>query len=156
MLATAKHIEHEVTPWELGMLVRQRKTWVEKGGDLIALSRADKADLMAKTGTIGDDIVETKPELRQLWEILLATAKRSCSRAIAMTGARPPWAPMLPLKVRHRHVPVALHFAAAAALPRDAGGRTGRPSVSRSGGCSWSGAAVSGGLICKPLDDESA
>jgi hypothetical protein len=59
------------------LVARQRKTWVEKGGELIALSPADKAGLMAKTATIGDDIVRTKPELKPLWDMLLAAAKRS-------------------------------------------------------------------------------
>jgi len=35
-----KAIERAVTPWELDFLVRQRKTWVGKGGELIALPGA--------------------------------------------------------------------------------------------------------------------
>ena len=75
VLATAKGID--VNPWEVDFLARQRKTWVEKGGELNALSAADHAELMAKTGTIGDDIVKTKPELQPLWQELRATVKRT-------------------------------------------------------------------------------
>ena len=75
VLATAK--ETDVNSWEVDFLARQRKTWVEKGGELNALSAADHAELMAKTGTIGDDIVKTKPELQPLWQELRATVKRT-------------------------------------------------------------------------------
>jgi TRAP-type C4-dicarboxylate transport system substrate-binding protein len=77
VLTTAKEIEQEVTPWELDFLVRQRKTWVDKGGELIALPPAEKAELIRRTGTIGDDIVKTRPELKPLWDLLVATAKHS-------------------------------------------------------------------------------
>jgi TRAP-type transport system periplasmic protein len=77
VLATAQETGTEVNPWVVEFLARQRKAWVEKGGELDTLSPADKADLMAKTRTIGDDIVQTKPELRPLWELLRAAAKRS-------------------------------------------------------------------------------
>jgi hypothetical protein len=33
--------------------------------------------MMAKTGTVGDDIVKTKPELKPLWDLLRAAVKRS-------------------------------------------------------------------------------
>jgi len=77
MLTTAKVIEQEVTPWELDFLARQRKTWVEKGGELIVLSGAERMELMRKMGTVGDDIVRSKPGLKPLWDMLIATAKRS-------------------------------------------------------------------------------
>jgi len=77
VVATAKETDAEVNPWELDFLVRQRKTWVEKGGELDVLSAPERAELMAKTGTIGDDIVKTKPELKPLWDLLRATVKRT-------------------------------------------------------------------------------
>jgi TRAP-type transport system periplasmic protein len=77
VLSTAQETGAEINPWEIDFLVRQRKIWVDKGGELEVLSPADKADMMAKTGTIGDDIVKTKPELKPLWDLLRATVKRS-------------------------------------------------------------------------------
>jgi TRAP-type C4-dicarboxylate transport system substrate-binding protein len=77
VLATAREAATEVNPWELDFLARQRKTWVEKGGVLDAFSPADKAELLAKTGGIGDDIVKTKPELQPLWAELQAAVKRT-------------------------------------------------------------------------------
>ena len=77
VLATAREAATEVNPWELDFLARQRKTWVEKGGVLDTFSPADKAELLAKTGGIGDDIVKTKPELQPLWAELRAAVKRT-------------------------------------------------------------------------------
>jgi TRAP-type C4-dicarboxylate transport system substrate-binding protein len=77
VLATTQEIGPEVNPWEIDFLARQRKTWVEKGGELEVLSPADRAELMARTGAIGDDIVKTKPELKPMWDLLRATVKHS-------------------------------------------------------------------------------
>jgi hypothetical protein len=41
------------------------------------LSPADKDEMMAKLSTVGDDIVKTKPQLKPLWDLLRAAAKRS-------------------------------------------------------------------------------
>jgi TRAP-type C4-dicarboxylate transport system substrate-binding protein len=77
VLETAQETGTEVNPWAMDFNARQRKVWVEKGGEIDVLSAADKAEMMAKTGTIGDDIVKTKPELKPLWDLLRATVKRS-------------------------------------------------------------------------------
>ena len=77
VLATAREMGAEVNPWEIDFLARQRQIWVEKGGVLDVLPPAEKAELMAKTGSIGDDIVRTKPELQPLWSLLKATAQRT-------------------------------------------------------------------------------
>ena len=77
MLATAREMGAAVNPWEIDFLARQRQIWVEKGGVLDVLPPAEKAELMAKTGSICDDIVRTKPELQPLWSLLKATAQRT-------------------------------------------------------------------------------
>jgi len=76
VMTTAKQAQTEVIPWSLDFLVSQRKVWTEKGGEVINLSAADHAELMQKMRPIGDDIVKTKPELKPLWDQLLAAAKR--------------------------------------------------------------------------------
>ena len=76
VMSTAKQAQTEVLPWSLDFLVSQRKAWTEKGGEVINLSAADHAELMKKMAPIGGDIVKTKPELKPLWEMLLAAAKR--------------------------------------------------------------------------------
>jgi TRAP-type C4-dicarboxylate transport system substrate-binding protein len=77
VLATSKQAGEEAVPWAQDFLVSQRKVWVAKGGELIQLSAADKAELMQKMAPIGPDIVKSKPELKPLWDMLLAAAKRS-------------------------------------------------------------------------------
>jgi len=49
----------------------------EKGGEVITLPTADKAEMMAKLASVGEDIVKTKPDLKPLWDQMVATAKRS-------------------------------------------------------------------------------
>lgn len=58
-------------------LAQQRKIWVKKGGQLDVLSAVDRAEMMAITRTIGDDIVKTKPDLKPLWDLLRSAAKRT-------------------------------------------------------------------------------
>jgi TRAP-type C4-dicarboxylate transport system substrate-binding protein len=77
VMAAARQAETEVTPWSLEFIVSQRKVWTDKGGELIALSPADKAEMLAKLATVGDDIVKTKPLLKPLWDQMVATAKRN-------------------------------------------------------------------------------
>jgi TRAP-type C4-dicarboxylate transport system substrate-binding protein len=77
VMATANQVRGEVIPWSRDFLSQQRKVWTEKGGEVIALSAADHAELMAKMAPIGDDIVKTKPDLKPLWDQLVATAKRT-------------------------------------------------------------------------------
>jgi len=67
----------EATPWGLDYIAEQRKVWVEKGGELIALPAADKADLLARMRPIGADIAKAKPELKPLYDLMVATARRT-------------------------------------------------------------------------------
>ncbi len=77
VMAAAKQAGAEAAPWALDFIGSQRKLWTEKGGEVIVLPAADKADMMAKLAAVGDDIVKTKPELKPLWDQMVATAKRS-------------------------------------------------------------------------------
>jgi TRAP-type C4-dicarboxylate transport system substrate-binding protein len=76
VMTTAKQVEGEVIPWSLDFLVSQRKVWVEKGGEMTPLPEGDRKELMQKMSTVGEDIVKTKPELKPVWDLLLAAAKR--------------------------------------------------------------------------------
>jgi TRAP-type C4-dicarboxylate transport system substrate-binding protein len=77
VMTTSKQMGEEVIPWGSDFLVRQRKNWVDKGGEMITLSAGDYKELMQRTSTIGDDIVKTKPELKPLWDLLIAASKRA-------------------------------------------------------------------------------
>jgi TRAP-type transport system periplasmic protein len=77
VLTTAQEVSAGINPWVLDFLVRQRKLWVEKGGELESLSPADKAEMMAKVRPVAEDIVKARPELKPMWESLQAAAKRN-------------------------------------------------------------------------------
>ncbi len=77
VMAAAKQAGAEAAPWALDFIGSQRKLWTEKGGEVIVLPAADKAEMMAKLATVGEDIVKTKPDLKPLWDQMVATAKRS-------------------------------------------------------------------------------
>ena len=77
VLATAQETGTEINAWQIDFLAQQRKIWVEKGGELDVLSPADKAEMMAKMGTVTDDIVKKNLDLKPMWDQLAATVKRS-------------------------------------------------------------------------------
>jgi TRAP-type C4-dicarboxylate transport system substrate-binding protein len=77
VMKTSDEARDVAIPFAQAFLVQQRKVWVEKGGELIAFSAADQAELMHKMAPIGDDIVKGKPELKPMWDLLNAAAKRA-------------------------------------------------------------------------------
>jgi TRAP-type C4-dicarboxylate transport system substrate-binding protein len=77
VLTTADEVRAQVIPWALAFLEDQRKAWAAKGGEVIRLSDAEHAELMQKMQPVGDDIVKTKPDLKPLWDQLLAAANKA-------------------------------------------------------------------------------
>jgi TRAP-type C4-dicarboxylate transport system substrate-binding protein len=77
VMTAGKQIDVGWAPFVRAFIEQQRKAWVEKGGELITLSAADRAELMQKMRPIGDDVVSTKPELKPMWDMLTATAAHS-------------------------------------------------------------------------------
>ncbi|MGP0092987.1 MAG: TRAP transporter substrate-binding protein [Xanthobacteraceae bacterium] len=77
VLAAAQESGTEANPWVVDFMAHQRRTWVEKGGELDVLAPADKTEMMAKISTVGDEIVNSKPQLKPLWDLLRATVQRT-------------------------------------------------------------------------------
>jgi TRAP-type C4-dicarboxylate transport system substrate-binding protein len=77
VLKTSDQVNDEVIPWSHNFIISQRKVWVEKGGELSALPAADQAELMQKMASVGPDIVQSKPELKPMWDLLTAAVKRA-------------------------------------------------------------------------------
>ncbi len=77
VLATAREAGRGVNQWQIDFLAQQRRVWVENGGELDTLSPADRADMMVKVTSVADEIVNSKPELRPIWELLRAAAQRN-------------------------------------------------------------------------------
>jgi TRAP-type C4-dicarboxylate transport system substrate-binding protein len=73
----AEETTAEVITWSLTFVADQYKVWVAKGGEILHLSDAEHAELMAKMRPVGDDIVKSKPELKTLWDLLLAAAAKA-------------------------------------------------------------------------------
>ena len=74
---TADETTKEVITWSIKFIEDQHKVWIEKGGEILRLSDAEQAELMAKMRPVGDDIVKTKPELKPLWDLLIAAADKA-------------------------------------------------------------------------------
>jgi TRAP-type C4-dicarboxylate transport system substrate-binding protein len=77
LVATATEIGTEVSPWGADFLARQRRFWVDKGGEIDTLPPEERAELLAKVSTVGDDIVKSRPALAPMWEVVRAAAKRT-------------------------------------------------------------------------------
>jgi TRAP-type transport system periplasmic protein len=77
VLATAREAGTGVNAWQIDFLAQQRSAWIENGGEIDTLPPAERADMMVKVTKAADDIVKIKPELRPMWELLRAAAKRN-------------------------------------------------------------------------------
>src|SRR5580692_3518804 len=76
VMMTSKQIASEVIPWDVDFIEQQRKTWIANGGEIIHLPDDEFKELMQKTRPIGDDIVKERPELKPLWDRLVAISGR--------------------------------------------------------------------------------
>ena len=77
VMSTSREAAAIAIPWSVDFLDAQRKEWVKKGGEVSSLPAADHAELMAKMAPVGDDIVKAKPELKPMWDLLVAAVKRT-------------------------------------------------------------------------------
>jgi TRAP-type transport system periplasmic protein len=77
VLAAASEVGAEIDPWAADFLARQRRLWVEKGGEIDTLPPSDRAEMAARVSSVGDDIVKTRPGLAPMWELVRAAAQRT-------------------------------------------------------------------------------
>ena len=70
-------IGEAITPWQFNFYDQGRKTWVDKGGELIKLPPEEQAALMEKLGSIGEDLSKSRPPLKEIYEVLVAAVKRN-------------------------------------------------------------------------------
>jgi TRAP-type C4-dicarboxylate transport system substrate-binding protein len=76
VMTTSKQMASEVIPWGVDFVEQQRKTWVANGGEIIHLPDDEFKELMRKTRPVGDDIVNKRPELKPLWDMIVAISGR--------------------------------------------------------------------------------
>ena len=67
----------EMQPFVGEFYLAQRKVWAEKGGSVIDLPAADKAKTVTALTAISEEVVKEKPEMKAIWDIAVAAAKRS-------------------------------------------------------------------------------
>lgn len=76
IMATSKQVATEVLPWSLEFLERQRAAWTANGGEMVTLPAAESKELRDKVATVGDDIVKENPDMKPMWDMLVAISKR--------------------------------------------------------------------------------
>jgi TRAP-type C4-dicarboxylate transport system substrate-binding protein len=63
--------------WQGDFYAKQRKLWVEKGDELIALPPEEQATMMKTLASVGDDVSKSKPALNEAYKTLVAAANRN-------------------------------------------------------------------------------
>jgi TRAP-type C4-dicarboxylate transport system substrate-binding protein len=65
----------DVFDWAIAFNERQRKVWVENGGEIVKLSAADHEKLTAMMKPIGEEVASRKPAEKALFDLLRKTAE---------------------------------------------------------------------------------
>ena len=61
----------------LNMYQEQRKAWTTASGELISLSKDERATMMGMLVSVGEDVSKGKPALHDAYEIMTDAAKRT-------------------------------------------------------------------------------
>ena len=67
----------EMQPFVDEFYQQQRKVWVEKGGTLIELPEAERTKTITALTAVSEDVVKEKAEMKAIWDVALAAAKRN-------------------------------------------------------------------------------
>jgi len=67
----------EVFPWSVDFWKKQREVWTKNGGELAPLSDAEREQLTRLLQPIGAEITAKNPEEKRLYDLLVATARRT-------------------------------------------------------------------------------
>ena len=73
----AQKVSVDIVPFVNEFFENQYKIWVSRGGEVIKLSPADHAALLAKITSIGNDLSKNKPELNKVVQTAFEAAKRN-------------------------------------------------------------------------------
>ena len=76
VVKTSKQIAREVLPWSLEFLEQSRASWKANGGEMIAFPDAELVELRQKIASVGDDIVKDKPDMKTMWDMMVAVSKK--------------------------------------------------------------------------------
>lgn len=77
ILSEADVAAHATVSWEAQDMAKEKKAWTSHGGELIALPRADEAELMKRMSTIAEDVGKRRPAIRQMYGELKSAVGRN-------------------------------------------------------------------------------
>ena len=66
-----------INPFAAALWAKARQSWTAGGGELISLPQDEQAAMMKTLGSVGDDIVKTRPRLREAYTLVTAAAART-------------------------------------------------------------------------------
>jgi TRAP-type transport system periplasmic protein len=66
-----------IDPFAAELHAKARKSWVERGGELISLPADEQASMMSMLASVGEDVAKSKPELYQAYQLVTEAAKRT-------------------------------------------------------------------------------
>jgi TRAP-type C4-dicarboxylate transport system substrate-binding protein len=72
----AAKADQAVVPWQTAFIDQQRKTWVEKGGEIISLPPDEQAAMMKNLSSVGEDVTKSHPAQHEMYEALVAAVSR--------------------------------------------------------------------------------
>jgi TRAP-type transport system periplasmic protein len=75
--ADAAKAAAEVNVWQLDAYAKARQSWVEHGGELIALPADEQAEMMQSLATVGAEVVKRRPKLDPAFTAFVAAAQRT-------------------------------------------------------------------------------
>jgi hypothetical protein len=62
---------------EADFVDKMRKTWVERGGELISLPPDEQAAMMKALASVGSDVSKSKPQLSAAYKVVVDAAARA-------------------------------------------------------------------------------
>ena len=75
LLEEGAAVQKELFDWTVDFNNKARQVWTEKGGELIKLSPADQAEMMKRLSTVGDEVVASQARLKEVYDLMVQTAK---------------------------------------------------------------------------------
>jgi TRAP-type mannitol/chloroaromatic compound transport system substrate-binding protein len=66
---------NDIYPWTTDFNEKQRKVWLDNGGEIIALPKAQRDELMKLMLPIGGEVAGRKPAEKELFDLLLKAAE---------------------------------------------------------------------------------
>jgi TRAP-type C4-dicarboxylate transport system substrate-binding protein len=70
-------IGDEMHPWVVDFYNAQRKVWSDAGGQVLTITSAERASTLASLVTVANRVVDAKPDVKVMYDILAGAAKRT-------------------------------------------------------------------------------